>query len=465
MPGLDTTELARQLGAYPGAARIWVAFSGGMDSSVLLAALHDVKDALPGVLRAVHVDHGLHPESRRWAEHCAAFCDARSIPLTVERIRVVPAAGDSLEAVAREARYGVFKGLLGRRELLLTAHHQDDQAETLLLALLRGSGVRGLAAMPVSAPLGRGRLVRPLLGRPRTEIARFAAERGLAWIEDPSNAQTDLDRNFLRHRVLPMLQDRWPAVSATLSRSARHCAEAAGLVAGLAHDVLPQVLGECKASLSIGMLIQLDRPLQKAVLRAWLELYGFPLPDARHLERILAEVLPARPDASPLVAWKGCQIRRYRDHLLCMVPLPEPPAERLRIPWSIAATPAILELPGQLGSLEWRPDHSHPATARRQPEALEVRFAQPGQRCRARPEGHTRALKDHFQAAGVPNWLRPYAPMVFCGDRLVAVAGVCACATEWVDALPGTLLWQGRAPEPLDGFFQREIRVSLPGSR
>lgn len=463
MPGLDPTALSRLLASYPGVARVWVAFSGGMDSSALLAALLDVRDALPGELRAVHVDHGLHPESARWAEHCAAFCDARSVPLNVERLRLAPAAGESLEAVAREARYGAFERLLGRRELLLTAHHQDDQAETLLLALLRGSGVRGLAAMPVSAPLGRGRLVRPLLDHPRAEIARFAAERGLAWIEDPSNAQTDLDRNFLRHRALPLLRGRWPAVSATLSRSARHCAEAAGLVAGLAHDVLPQVLGAHKGSLSIAMLLQLDRALQKAVLRAWLELHGFALPDARHLERILGEAIPARPDASPLVAWKGCQIRRYRDDLLCMAPLPKPPAARLRLPWSVEGTLAVLELPDQLGRLEWRPDRSDPAPAPRQPEAIEVRFAQRGQHCRTRAGAHARALKEQYQAAGVPNWLRPYAPMLFCGDRLVAVAGVCACVGEGGAVLPGTLVWQGRAPGPLDDFFQREIRVSLPG--
>ncbi|NEX22679.1 tRNA lysidine(34) synthetase TilS [Thiorhodococcus mannitoliphagus] len=462
MSGLDSTELLSLLESYGDATCVWVAFSGGMDSAALLESLLDVRDALPGKLQALHVDHGLHPQSQRWAEHCAAFCRSRAVPLAVERIQITPSAGESLEALAREARYAAFSRLLGRRELILTAHHQDDQAETLLLALMRGSGVRGLSAMPVSARLGRGHLIRPLLGCSRAEIARFAAERNLDWIEDPSNAQTHLDRNFLRHCVLPMLQRRWPAASATISRSARHCAEAAWLVEGLANDVLPQLLGGHPGTLSIEMLSQLNRALQKAAVRAWLELYGFVLPDTRHLERILDEVAPARPDARPLVAWKGCQIRRYRDDLFCMEPLPEPPPRTLRLEWRLGETPTMLELPSGLGRLEWHPEPGVSTLARQPPTPLEVRFAQRGCRCRTRLQGHARPLKDHFQAAAVPDWLRPYAPMVLCDDRLVAVAGVCGCLTEEGGGVQGRLVWRGLTVAPLAGVFQREIAVSLP---
>ncbi|MBK1722894.1 tRNA lysidine(34) synthetase TilS [Thiocystis violacea] len=465
MSAFDPAHLIGLLEPFESASRIWVAFSGGMDSSVLLAAATEVRESLPGALHAIHVDHGLHPDSALWAAHCAEFCRLRAIPLTTEHLQLAARQGESLEALAREARYAVFAGLLGRGDLLLTAHHEDDQAETLLLALLRGSGARGLAAMPVEARLGRGYLVRPLLASHREELLRYARARGLGWIEDPSNAHLTLDRNFLRHQILPRLRTRWPAVSTTLSRSARHCAEAAQLVEGLALATLPQLFGDHPGTLSIEMLEQLDRPLQKAVLRAWLEQHGFGLPDTSRLERVLDEVVAARADANPLVAWKGCEVRRYRGDLFCLVPLPAPPARTVDLPWRIGRMPSSLELPSGLGVLEWQPAVAEAMDGGRGRAVLElhVRFAQVGHVCTPATEIHARRLKDLFQTAGVPSWLRPYVPLVFCADGLIAIAGVCGCAHPRERGLGGALLWKGQQQAQIGAILRTPIHMRLPG--
>ncbi|HEV2287260.1 MAG TPA: tRNA lysidine(34) synthetase TilS, partial [Steroidobacteraceae bacterium] len=205
-----------------------VAFSGGADSTALLAALAGQSGKL-GALRALHVDHGLHPDSAAWAARAVAAARGLGVPCGVLDAKVARGRGDSLEARAREARYRLFEAALRPGEVLLSAHHEDDQLETVLLMLLRGAGVAGLAAMPELVRFGPGLLVRPLLSRSRAALAAFVRAAGLPHLEDPSNLDERLDRNYLRRRVLPALRERWPAAAATVSRSARHAAEAGRL--------------------------------------------------------------------------------------------------------------------------------------------------------------------------------------------------------------------------------------------
>ena len=427
----------------------WVAFSGGTDSTALLHAAATRADHPPGTLRAIHIDHGLHPDSLGWAEHCRRICDALGVPLVVRRLNLKPIHGASLEATAREARYCALADVLRPGDLMLTAHNQDDQAETLLLALLRGSGVHGLAAMPREAGLGRGRLVRPLLDVPRAVLEQYVRSFGLSWIEDPSNASLLMDRNYLRNSVLPLLRLRWPGLSATLARGAGHCAEAAQLVDGVAAELLEACAGGHPGTLGIRALGALQLPHRKAVLRLWLRRRGFALLDTRHLARILDEVLPARADADPLVAWSGCEVRRYRDDLFALAPLPPPPGAS-RIPRAPGGMPPVLELPAGLGWLQWEDvsDGSEPAPT--------VRFGATGQSCRPSPTSRRRTLKNLFQEAGIPRWLRPYVPLVFSGDILIAVAGVCGCR----DASRGPATsdvpqWRGHPWEDLALFRNR----------
>ncbi|WP_295385577.1 tRNA lysidine(34) synthetase TilS [uncultured Thiodictyon sp.] len=453
--------LVATLAGFDPVGRVWIAYSGGLDSTALLRAAAAVRERLPGALWAVHIDHGLHPDSARWGEHCRVTCEDLSIPLLTRRVTAKPGRGESPEAAARAARYGEFSSLLAPGDLLLTAHHQDDQAETLLLALIRGSGVHGLAAMPVVADLGLGRLVRPLLDYPRAALEQYARTLGLTWLDDPTNREPAMDRNYLRNLVLPLVRERWPAVSATLARSAAHCAEAADLVDLAAGRELAGLSGGRPGTLSIPGLVRLEPKLCKAVLRLWLRRRSFMVPDTTHLGRILAEVLPARPDADPLVAWRGCEIRRYRQDLFALRPSPP-----VSVGQTLAWAGAVLELPHGLGTLERVCD---PGRRDAPLPPWRVRFGVSELSCRPAGGACNRPLKKLFQDAGVPPWLRPYVPLVFDGDDLVAVAGVCRCtaadaaapeadaasAETPLTALPPLLpavRWSGH-PWELLGFF------------
>lgn len=434
---LDPVALARWLAEQAPGARYWVALSGGLDSTVLLHALARARAQLPGPLAAVHLDHGLQAHSRDWVIACQRRCAALNIPLHSLRARLHVPPGASLEAWARECRYRHFAELLAPGEVLLTAHHQDDQAETMLLALLRGSGVRGLSAMPTLAALGRGQHARPLLALGRAELLAYARAHALHWIEDPSNAQTSFDRNFLRHRLLPLLRTRWPAASATLARSAAHCAEAAGLIEVQAGERLAQLGGSRPGTLDLMGLEDSSRALAKAVIALWLRRSGFTPPPHHHLERVLDELARARPDASPCIAWNGCELRRDRHDLFALAPLPAPPPAWLSDVWTLGPDAERYILPPGLGVLEW-----HPAPGA-SVQRLRIGFAHRGLRCRAHSQAPARTLKKLFQSAGVPSWLRAYVPLVFDEDeRLLAVLGVGRCCAETGAELRGTLHWR-----------------------
>ena len=450
MSPFDPDALVPLLAPFDDAGRVWVAFSGGVDSTCLLHAAAAVRGHLPGTLGAVHVDHALQPGSRDWSDHCRGVCECLAVPLVTRRLRLRVRPGESLEAVAREGRYRELSTLLAAGDLLLTAHNQDDQAETLLLALIRGSGVHGLAAMPFESRLGRGRLVRPLLGVSRGALELYGRASGLTWIADPSNSDLARDRNYLRHRVLPLLRERWPALSRTLSRSAAHCAEAALLIDQAAERALCGLGGGRPGTLSIGGLLGLDPPLGRAVLRTWLRRSGFLPPDRAHLGRILSEVLTARAGASPLVAWTGCEVRRYRGDLFALRPLPPLP-----VGMELPIRARDLDLPGGLGTL-----HLSPGSVPEAPlvstagSGLCVRFGVTGQICRPPGGDHRRPLKKLFQDRGLPDWLRPYVPLVFDGDRLVAVAGLCRCEGQGPGQPGGPeVRWSGHPWEGL-GFFR-----------
>ncbi len=413
MTGGATDPLIRRLGerlrAWPRPHRYRVALSGGADSSALLHGLSRLD--LPAPLDALHLDHGLHSASARWADHCQDLCARLDVPLRVIPLRLQPHPGESLEARARAARRAALAGAMHPGDLLLMAHHREDQAETLLLALLRGAGPTGLAAMPELTPFGPGWLGRPLLEEGRRDLRAHLRRAGIPWIEDPSNADTAFDRNFLRQRVLPRLRARWPGLDRTLGRGARLCAEAEDLAQRQAGAALARCRG--RHGLAIRPLITLDPPLAHAVLRRWIREQGLPRPDLAHLERIRREVLGAAPDRHPLVAWPGAEARRHRGELLVLPPLPPRPTD---LDWPAGARE--LALPPGLGRLRLR---------RPPPGPLRVRFGVEGLRCRPQGRPHRRRLKQIFQEAGIPAWLRPYLPLVFAGETLLSLASITAC--------------------------------------
>jgi tRNA(Ile)-lysidine synthase len=408
--------------------RLWIAYSGGLDSHVLLHAAAALRPRLDRELRAVHVDHGLHADSARWGAHCRAVCAGLQVPLDELPLRLQPRAGESLEAVARAARYRALSSLLSGGDALATAHHRDDQAETVLLALLRGSGVHGLAGTAARAPLGKGELIRPLLAHSRADLMAYAQRMGLAWIEDPSNTDTRFDRNFLRREVLPLLRTHWPGADKTLARAASHCADAARLLDEEGDAQLAAARGSRPGTLSVAALRRCTAAARRRLLRRWLAVEGFRAPSSERLAHIAKDCLSAAPDRRPMVAWGGCEVRRYRDDLYALPALAQAPSPAMVIGWDGRGP---LALPGSLGRLI--PGN----LAKGQPDtALAVRFGAAGLRCRA--AAGSRPLKHLYQEAGVPPWLRPYVPLVLRDGALCAVGGVSACE----DACEG-LRWLG----------------------
>ncbi|NEX15116.1 MAG: tRNA lysidine(34) synthetase TilS [Halochromatium sp.] len=448
--------------------RLWIAYSGGCDSHVLLHACVQLRTECALILSAIHVDHGLHADSSTWAGHCGAVCHALGVDLHLQQAQIERRPGESLEALARSARNRLFANCLAPGDWLATAQHRDDQAETLLLALLRGSGVHGLAAMPARAALGAGTLVRPLLDVTGADLRAYANAHQLRWIEDPSNQNLDFDRNLLRHQIMPVLRQRWPSAATTIARSAAHCAEAAALIDTLADELLPRVAGSRPATLSAERLLLLAPERARAVLRRWLTRQGFRAPNQRRLARILTEVLGARADAQPLVAWEGCELRRYRDDLFALAPLPPRPEAELS--WD-GQQP--LQLPMGLGRLSLEADGSMPLSA---PPSYEdsasgqalpparpmiLRFGVSGLQCK-QPNRPSRRLKQLFQQRGVPAWLRPYVPLLVDPQgHLLAVAGVAGCSVE-DDSRRGQrqqcLRWEGH-PWAHFGWFTEPLLI------
>lgn len=440
----DPDKLLNLLRGLPAAQRYWVAYSGGLDSSVLLHALAQQKSALAGELRALHVNHHIHTDSDAWQQHCERNCARLRVPLECCGVAVSPAKGESLEAVARTARYTSYRALLRAGDLLLLAHHQDDQLETFLLQALRAAGLRGLAAMPMLADCGAGQMARPLLGFSREELRKWAERQNFDWLEDPSNADIRFDRNYLRHAILPLLKRRWPAAAETVSRSARYCGEALELLADQAAEDWKRCAASDGQTLVVASLRKLGVPRVKNLLRYWLEKLELPLPPARKLEQVFTEVLAAGADRNPCLTWEGAELRRYRQQLYAMAPLPEAPAVELRL------LPGLVQDLGTgLGSLQLQAAEGEGLKAAACPaDGLRIRFRAGGEVCRPAGRSHRRALKKWLQEFAVLPWMRERLPLVYAGEELVAVAGLFVCAAFAAGKRePGLRIhWHGHPP-------------------
>jgi tRNA(Ile)-lysidine synthase len=421
-----------------GRARYCVAFSGGMDSTVLLVAMCRLAGMFPpDALRAAHVHHGLHPHAETWAARCRELCTALDVPLAVLRIDARPAQGESPEAKARDARYAALRAALAPGEVLLTAHHADDQLETVLIQLLRGAGVAGLAAMPQTAEFGPGRHCRPLLAFTRAALRNWAEAQELSWIEDPANDEMRYSRNHLRSAVLPAIRGHWPGAAAAAARAARHCAEAARVLDELAaEDAATCQRGE---ALSLSAMRELLSPARRRNLVRWqCRRAGLPVPDERRLETLLSQFFTAGPDMQPEVRWPGVIALRHADGLW-LIPegqLQAPPAP---LAWTDPSAP--LELGAGLGSLSLEPAaRGGLGRVALDGASWRVRFRGGGERVRLSGRSGSRALKKLLHEAGVPPWLRARMPLIEIDGRLAAVAGL------WVDqawcAPPGTQGWR-----------------------
>lgn len=292
--------------------KVWVAYSGGLDSHVLLDLAR--KTFSNDKISAIHIHHGLSPNADGWVEHCEKVCSNLQIPLTVLWVDARVTDGSSPEEVAREARLKAFEEILQENECLLLGHHEEDQAETILLRLFRGAGPLGLSGMPEKGKLGKGEFIRPLLGISKENILEYARAQKLEWIEDESNFDSRFDRNFLRHEILPQLKARWPRVLRSVGRSGDLCLETATAVQVLAMQDIQRTKGE-DATLSVSRLLELDPIRRKGVIRYWLQTLDFALPSRDHMERIDREVLLAKPGSHPRLKIGEYEIRREKDRL------------------------------------------------------------------------------------------------------------------------------------------------------
>jgi tRNA(Ile)-lysidine synthase len=408
-------QLLAKLAAETMPSGLVVAFSGGRDSTVLLHALASLKDRLPAPLRAVHINHQIERRAAQWQQHCRRIAAELGLDCTSQSIDVEPADRRGIEAAARAARYEALKAQLQPGEWLLTAHHADDQLETILLQMLRGSGPAGLAAMPLRVSFGPGDLVRPLLDCRRTDLDDYAEAHGLVFIDDPGNADRDRDRNYLRHAVIPRIKDRWPSVAFTGARVARHAARATDLMNNLADLDLKSLVGSSpSATLPIPPLLALGRPRAENVVRRWLACRSLALPDARRLDTLLTQADEAAPDTAPRVAWAGVEARCWRGGLYAFASLDKPvplPAcwhgESLGLGTGLGELRAV---PGKGGLLK-------DVLA----EGVELRWRAGGERLRPAGQAHHRPLKDLLREAAIPPWLRGRVPLLWHKNRLAAV--------------------------------------------
>ncbi|NLD15030.1 MAG: tRNA lysidine(34) synthetase TilS [Gammaproteobacteria bacterium] len=405
--------LKQHLQSHTAAPGWCVALSGGLDSSVLLHALDAVRQqqACPP-LRAVHIHHGLQAVADSWPQHCQALCAQLEVPLQVIHVQVDAQA--STEQAARQARYTALAGQLQAGERLLVAQHADDQSETLLLRLLRGSGVLGLQAMPASRPLGQGLLLRPLLTVARRDLEHYARQAGLDWIDDPSNDSDDFDRNFVRNRVLPLLRQRWPGLDAVWQRTTGHMREAQGLLDELAVIDLQQTRIEPQPDwlrlecLDFNEIRPLSAARQHNLLRYWLRDKTL-LPDSAHWAG-WQTLLQAGAGAQPLWQLQGGALVRDGPRLYWLPPhwLQSPPEPELT----------------QVANGDYRlPDNGLLRIAGLAAAPLRVGYRQGGEQLNLHGRGR-RDLKRLLQEQGVPVFVRNRLPLLFAGTQLIAVAGL-----------------------------------------
>lgn len=399
--------LRQALEDHPGGS-LCVAFSGGPDSSALLHALAAVPVARERGLRALHVDHGLHPHSGAWAAQAQAFCVSLGVACEVRRVEVARDGGEGLEAAARHARYAVFAEILQPDEWLLLGHHRDDQAETVLLKLLRGAGPQGLGGMRAIRPLGRGRLWRPLLELPREVLRAYVQQYRLRCIEDPSNRDTTLARNHLRQEVLPRLRRHWPHAVDSILHSAALCRAADDSLRVRWLEALAGLRDPQRGTLDAYGWLALEPALREPLLDHWLHARGLPAPTAAQRRQIERQC-GARAGQQPCVRWPGAELHIWKGRLWAHAP--RPPVDPC---WEAAWHGEALALPDG-GQLVLDP-------ARRLPAPLNVRLRRGGERIRPAGDRHTRELRDLFQQITLPPWQRATCPLLYAEGELVAVA-------------------------------------------
>jgi tRNA(Ile)-lysidine synthase len=422
-------ELARHV---PRGARLTLALSGGVDSVAALDVLAGLAGAHPFALDCLHVNHRISPNAGTWARFARARARTYGLRCTVKTVDLAPFRRLGVEGAARAARYAAFAR--ARADFLVLAQHRDDQAETVLLQLVRGAGVAGLAGMATARPARGPTLLRPFLGVTRAALEAYARDRRLEWVEDESNADERRARNLVRRSVMPLLARVNPAAAANLARSAAHLAEAQELTRALAALDAREAMRAGR--LSAAALARLGPARARNLLRWTIAEAGLAAPDAARLDEILRQLVGARVDAGVRIALDGAEIRRYRD-AVWLVPAQAAPPAAFRARWDGRPTWPLPELGG---TLRFKATTGVGMAARALGgRLLEVRLRAGGERFQPDGQRPRRMLKTLLQESGVPPWERERLPLLYCGGKLVAVPGIGVAAGA--AAAPGEPAW------------------------
>ncbi len=421
-------SLLRILRSYPKAGSYIVGFSGGADSTALLHALNIIRHQLDVEISAVHVNHGLHKDADQWQAHCESFCRAYNIRLSCLHIDLKHDTGKGMEAEARTLRYRAMTGLVDKNTALLTAHHADDQSETLVLNLMRGSGVDGLSAMPESRPIGKGLLQRPLLGFSNEHLLQYLRQNRIEWIDDPSNQMLDQDRNFLRNQVIPQLEQRWPGINRRLLLTRQAMADARILLEKLADNKLEALLLHPRV-LNLSHELCDDPQLLRLVIRRWARKAGAGPVPAYKLEDFSAQLAEADNQTRSELSWDGWRIRLYQQRLWLLNGAEVRPCPYAKLP----AGNFEVNLGKDIGRLVFSGRHSKhhenaPFQVRQSDDGIRpwtgeqivISGRQDTLATSIKHGGIHKKIKKLFQAAGIPPWLRNSVPL--CQSKGVIVA-------------------------------------------
>ena len=409
-------QLAEQILSACQGKDIWVAYSGGVDSHVLLHLLATQLGTKSSTIKAIHIDHGLHSKSSKWTQHCLAIAAKLNIVCEDIKADVNNIESMGMEAAAREARYTAIAQHLPENALLLTAQHQQDQSETFLLQLLRGAGPKGLSSMASQSTLMGMQLYRPFLTISKKEIMVYAQHHQLNWLDDPSNVETRWNRNYVRHELWPVIEQRWPSAAKTISRSAMLCAEADELMTEFAKsDATIIDFEQQSSSLSVSKLLDLTEARCRNVLRHLITTLTLPLPSAIVMQKVIDEACLAKEDSMPLVKWQGAEIRRYRNRLYIMKP-----TNSFDTSFSLIIS-GLQELMIEEGkTLVWQ-ESRQGLTENIIQKGLQLRFRQGGEKIKIHGQHHS--LKHLMQEEAIPPWQRDRIPLLFCEDELLVVVG------------------------------------------
>jgi len=379
---------------------------------------------------AVHVHHGLNQRADEWQYFCDSFCRQHTLLLKTEHIKLDTSS--NLEEAARKARYRIFSSILQKNDAFLVAHHQNDQAETLLLQLFRGAGIDGLSAMSYENHLGEGVLLRPFLSKTREQLQLYARQYGLQWVTDSSNIDMRFSRNYLRQQIIPLIEKRWPSVVNNIARTAAHCQQAKKNLFDLAHQDTGLDLNDLTA-LPISSFNHLSQERKTNVLRCWLRSHVEKMPSVSTFNRIIEEVLSSKEDAMPLISWDTEQIRRYQDHLYVLNENDACPPQNKE--WS--QFPEILDLGEGHGVLQATP--SKMGLVCPEKAHIEVRFRKGGEQLKW--HGQTKSLKKLFQQWCVPPWQRSSVPLIYINNKLALVVGYAVSDSYFKDASRDGKAW------------------------